>query len=155
MAARAAGSNGKPSPPGTTAAAPPSSSSQGSPSSSSSGGFDSEEARIEALEASTRKAKGKASAARQIPIRGMTPRNVQDDPAFSTNRAPWKEGQLFPEGWEGMSATEKVTELYLGRRGILFWSSQLAWYGAISLGVAWALFRIGGAMGLYQLTPLI
>lgn len=78
----------------------------------------------------------------------MTPR--QPESAAST-RAEWKKGKLFPEGWEQMDAVEKVTELYLGQRGMLFWATELAWKGAIVLGVAWVLFRIGGAVGLYQL----
>jgi hypothetical protein len=78
----------------------------------------------------------------------MTPRPEADP---NSNRAEWKKGQLFPEGWEQMDLAEKITELYLGRRGMLFWASEVAWKGAIALGVAWALFRIGGAVGLYQL----
>ncbi len=37
------------------------------------------------------------------------------------NMAEWKEGQLFPEGWDKMPLGQKITELYLGRRGVLFW----------------------------------
>jgi hypothetical protein len=113
-----------------------------------SGAGSSDEARIEALEASTRKAKGKAAARRQIPIRNMTPRGGED---ANSNLAEWKEGQLFPEGWERMEWPQRLSELYLGRRGFLFWMNQLAWGAAISLGVAWVLFRLGGAVGLYQL----
>jgi hypothetical protein len=109
---------------------------------------DSEEARIEAIEAASRKGRSKTAARRQIPIRNMTPRPEADP---NSNRAEWKKGQLFPEGWEQMDLAEKITELYLGRRGMLFWASEVAWKGAIALGVAWALFRIGGAVGLYQL----
>lgn len=107
-----------------------------------------DEARIEALEASTRKAKGKAAARRQIPIRNVTPRPTEE---FASNRAEWREGALFPEGWEGMSLPERLAELYLGRRGALFWATKLAWWGAIGLGGAWVLFRVGGALGLYRL----
>jgi hypothetical protein len=110
-----------------------------------------EEARIEAIEAASRKARSKTAARRQIPIRNVTPRS----PETTDNRAEWKKGQLFPEGWEQMSLPEKIGELYLGRRGILFWSAEIAWKGAIVLGVAWALFRIGGAVGLYQLQDLL
>lgn len=117
-----------------------------SPSSSTA---DDEEARIEAIEAASRKAGSKTAARRQIPIKNVTPR--QQESAIGANRAEWKPGQLFPEGWEQMDLGEKVTELYLGKRGMLFWATEIAWKGAIALGVAWALFRIGGAVGLYQL----
>lgn len=52
--------------------------------------------------------------------------------------------QLFPEGWDEMDGPTKAYQLYMGKRGALFWMSQLAWYGSITLGVAWALFRWGG-----------
>lgn len=105
-----------------------------------------EEARIEALEASLRKAKG--GARRQIPIRNVTPR--QQEP--SSTRAEWKEGKLFPEGWEQMSLGEKLSELYLGQRGILYWANQAAWWSVCIVGGAWVLFRfVGPALGLYKL----
>lgn len=113
----------------------------------SSSEVDAEEARIEAIEAASKKARGKTAARRQIPIRNMTPR----EESSSSNRAEWKKGQLFPEGWEQMSLPEKVAELYLGQRGMLFWATELSWKAAIALGVAWVLFRVGGAVGLYQL----
>lgn len=112
--------------------------------STSSSEVDEAEARIAALEATSRKARSK----RQIPIRNMTPR-PEDNP--SDSRAEWRKGQLFPEGWEQMSVGQKAYELYLGRRGFLFWATELSWKGAIVLGVAWVLFRLGGAAGLYQL----
>lgn len=105
------------------------------------------EARIEAIEAASRKARGSSTTPRKIPIRNVTPRQQED----SSNRAEWRKGQLFPEGWEEMSLGQKAYELYAGKRGILFWSTEIAWKGAIVLGVAWVLFRIGGAVGLYQL----
>jgi hypothetical protein len=107
-----------------------------------------EEARIEALEASLSKAKSKSSPRRQIPIRNMTPK--QD--LSSSNQAEWKEGQLFPVGWEEMPLSQKLSELYLGRRGVLFWANQLAWISVWVLGGAWILFRVvGPALGLYKL----
>eukprot|EP00775_Hariotina_reticulata_P003178 gene3178-3456_t len=107
-----------------------------------------EEARIEALEASLSKAKSKSSPRRQIPIRNMTPK--QD--LSSSNQAEWKEGQLFPVGWEEMPLSEKLSELYLGRRGVLFWANKLAWVSVWVLGGAWIMFRVvGPALGLYKL----
>ena len=51
-----------------------------------------------------------------------------------------------------MDVGDRVAELYLGERGLLFWSAQLAWYGSIGLVGAWVLFRIAlPALGLYTL----
>jgi hypothetical protein len=67
--------------------------------------------------------------------------------------AEWKEGELFPEGWDEMDPLQKAAELYLGKRGFLFWSTKLALGGVIFLAVAWIVFRfIGPAVGLYTLT---
>ncbi len=115
---------------------------------------DEEEARLEAIEAATRKSKRMATPAaaanrRQIPIRGVTP---AADQGSTSNRPAWKPGQLFPEGWDEMSVPEKIGELYLGQRGILFWTSQLAWYGSGVLVAAWVVFRIVlPNLGLYKL----
>lgn len=66
--------------------------------------------------------------------------------------AEWKEGQLFPDGWDDMDPFQKMNELYLGKRGLLFWSTKLATGGIITLVVAWAAFRfLGPALGLYRL----
>ena len=68
-------------------------------------------------------------------------------------RAVWKKGSLFPEGWDEMDPIEKATELYLGERGILDWSTQLTIGGLVLLVAAWVGFRfIGPALGLYSLT---
>lgn len=68
------------------------------------------------------------------------------------NMAEWKEGQLFPEGWDKMPLGQKITELYLGRRGVLFWANKAAYTSAIILLVAWVAFRfVGPNLGLYQL----
>ncbi len=102
-----------------------------------------DEARLEALEASMRTKKGAKLASAASSRKSSTP-----DSQF----AEWKEGQLFPEGWDKMDPLEKMNELYLGQRGFLFWSTKLATNGVIVLGVAWVLFRIvGPALGLYQL----
>lgn len=104
-----------------------------------------DEARLEALEASVRAKKGAKVAAA-----GSSSRQSSTD--AGSRFAEWKEGQLFPEGWDNMDPLEKMNELYLGQRGFLFWSTKLATGGVVALGVAWVLFRIvGPALGLYQL----
>jgi len=62
-----------------------------------------EEARVEVLEAATSGA-GKKRRARKIPIRGVTPKEEVDN----ATGAEWKEGQLFPEGWDQMDASQKA-----------------------------------------------
>eukprot|EP00878_Enallax_costatus_P004180 GHUV01004409.1.p1 GENE.GHUV01004409.1~~GHUV01004409.1.p1 ORF type:complete len:173 (+),score=26.78 GHUV01004409.1:150-668(+) len=115
---------------------------------SSSATVSEDEARIEALEGQLKKGKGQR-AARQIPIRGVTPKQ---QPSSVSTRAEWKEGKLFPEGWEQMDAFEKVSELYLGQRGLLFWANKVAYASVFVVVGAWVLFRfVGPALGLYKL----
>ena len=103
-----------------------------------------DEARLEALEASVRTKKGAKLAAASSSRRS----SADSGSPF----AEWKEGELFPEGWDNMDPLQKINELYLGQRGFLFWSTKLATGGVVVLGVAWVLFRIvGPALGLYQL----
>lgn len=79
----------------------------------------------------------------------MTPKQQAGS---SSTRAEWKEGKLFPEDWEQMDPFEKVTELYLGQRGVLFWANKVAYASVFVLGGAWVLFRfVGPALGLYKL----
>jgi hypothetical protein len=60
---------------------------------------------------------------------------------------------LLPAGWEKMDTVEKVTELYLGERGILYWATQAAWYSIWILVAAWVLFRfVGPSLGIYNLS---
>jgi hypothetical protein len=48
-------------------------------------------------------------AARKIPIKGMTaPASDDDGSSGGGNYAPWREGQLFPEGWDSMTLPTKV-----------------------------------------------
>jgi hypothetical protein len=48
--------------------------------------------------------------------------------------------------------TQKVTEVYLGQRGMLFWANKAAMASSIGLGVAWVLFRLVlPNLGIYQL----
>lgn len=100
-----------------------------------------EEARLEALEASVRSKKASRPAA-----------SSRQSSSSGSRYAEWKEGELFPEGWDEMDPIQKISEVYLGQRGFLFWSTKLATGGVIALAVAWAVFRfVGPALGLYQL----
>lgn len=102
-----------------------------------------EEKRVEAFESrlrATKKAGGKEEGRSRMAS------------SSSGQRAEWKKGQLFPEGWEDMSVAEKMVELYLGDRGFLYWSTQLAVGGVVTLLVAWVFFRfVGPSLGLYRL----
>lgn len=103
-----------------------------------------EEARLEALEASVRAKRG---------AKPSSPRVSGAASSSGGAYAEWKEGELFPEGWDQMDPLQKATELYTGKRGLLFWSTKAAWAGIITLVVAWAAFRfLGPALGLYQLS---
>ncbi len=66
--------------------------------------------------------------------------------------AEWKEGKLFPEGWDKMDPPQQVYELYTGKRGFLFWANKLSYASLFVIAGAWVLFRfIGPALGLYKL----
>lgn len=68
-------------------------------------------------------------------------------------KGQWREGELFPVGWEKMGVFEKGWQLWAGERGFLFWSNKLALQAIIVLAIAWVLFRfVGPALGLYTLT---
>ncbi|KAG2430878.1 hypothetical protein HXX76_009852 [Chlamydomonas incerta] len=135
--------------------------------STSGAGLQNKEAELERLEASIR-GKGPApapagsrppaagmsgtkSGPRPIQIRGMTQTQNKVDSQYE-NMSPWEEGQLFPEGWERMDLGTKLTELYLGRRGVLFWANKAAYASVFGLLGGWILFRfVGPALGLYKL----
>ena len=91
-----------------------------------------EEARLEAIESRLRSTGSSPSGTRG---RDRSPSTANQQQKPVGQRAPWKEGQLFPEGWERMDPIEKATELYLGERGILYWS-------ACSLSF-WVFLRVG------------
>jgi hypothetical protein len=51
-----------------------------------------------------------------------------------------------------MPPLQKAYNLWAGRRGVLYWSSQAAWYSALGLGGGWILFRfVLPALGVYKL----
>lgn len=51
-----------------------------------------------------------------------------------------------------MDPLQKATELYMGKRGFLYWANQAALWSVGGLVVGWAIFRfVGPALGLYQL----
>lgn len=52
-----------------------------------------------------------------------------------------------------MDPVQKATELYMGKRGFIYWATESAKYSAGGLIIGWILFRfVGPALGLYQLT---
>lgn len=108
-----------------------------------------EEARLEALETAVknRRRQGAPTAGRKMIIKGQV--NQSRD---TSNMAPWKEGKLIPEGWEAMSLPQKISELYLGRRGLLFWANKIAFASVFVVVGGWVVFRfVGPALGLYKL----
>ncbi|KAL6763757.1 hypothetical protein V8C86DRAFT_2489821 [Haematococcus lacustris] len=109
-----------------------------------------DEARLAQLEDAVRKKKrasGVAAPPRKIQIRGQETK-VEE----ASNRAEWKEGQLFPEGFDNMTLGDKITELYLGRRGILFWANKAAYASVFIVIGGWVIFRfVLPNLGLYTL----
>jgi hypothetical protein len=76
----------------------------------------------------------------------------QAEDSVAPRFAEWKEGQLFPEGWEEMDPLKKLNELYMGKRGFMYWANESAKYSLIIVVVLWVLFRfVGPSLGLYQL----
>ena len=54
--------------------------------------------------------------------------------------------------WETMSMNEKVSELWLGETGGLYWLNKLAWGSIIGIAFLWVCFRfVGPGIGLYGL----
>jgi len=106
-----------------------------------------DEARLEALERGARRGRGTETAAAAAAR------------AEAAARAPpppgpprWQANKLLPEGWETMTPAQKVTELYQGQRGVLFWLNQAAWYSVIGVAFGWVLFRfVLPAIGVYRL----
>ena len=73
--------------------------------------------------------------------------------ASRSGRAEWKEGKLLPEGWEDMDTGRKLSELYIGERGLLFWATKATWAAIFLLLGVWVVFRlILPALGVYTLT---
>jgi hypothetical protein len=105
---------------------------------------DENEERLAQLEAAARK--GKSG-----PAKPMAPSAASTDNETSTVK--WKEGQLFPEGWDKMDPLEKAGQLYMGDRGLLFWLNKAAYASLFIMGGAWVLFRfVGPSLGLYELS---
>lgn len=54
--------------------------------------------------------------------------------------------------WEDMSAAEKVMELYVGEKGLLFWLNKFAYASIFIVIGGWIFFRfVGPSLNLYQL----
>jgi len=70
--------------------------------------------------------------------------------------AAWGEKSLLPEGFDRMSPAERVSELWMGERGALYWMNWLAVRAVGVLAVLWILFRfVGPALHLYDLKGLL
>ena len=114
-----------------------------------------EEARLEAIESRLRSTGSSPSGTRG---RDRSPSTANQQQKPVGQRAPWKEGQLFPEGWERMDPIEKATELYLGERGILYWSAcSLSFWVFLRVGCSGVpVFRCSGVRsgGDFRLLPV-
>lgn len=79
------------------------------------------------------------------------PRRQLQAPKVSKGR--WREGQLFPDGWDEMDPGQKAYQLWAGKRGVLFWANKAAYASVFIVVAGWILFRfVGPALGLYQLS---
>uniref|UniRef100_A0A061RS80 Uncharacterized protein n=1 Tax=Tetraselmis sp. GSL018 TaxID=582737 RepID=A0A061RS80_9CHLO len=108
-----------------------------------------DEARLEAIEkASRRRRKGSAEYSIDELRYSAKALSAQESQSAA---AEWKEGKLLPEGWESMNAFEKFYNLYMGKRGLLFWANKAAFASVFILIGAWIVFRfIGPSLGLYK-----
>eukprot|EP00798_Chlamydomonas_sp_ICE-L_P020301 gene20301-27059_t len=94
----------------------------------------------------------KGRKAKPMEIRGVNQMSQEEKDLLDNPYNEWNEGKLFPEGWEQMSLPGKVAEIYLGRRGILFWMNKLAYASVFVLIGLWILFRfVGPNLGFYKL----
>ncbi|MEW5307471.1 MAG: hypothetical protein WDW38_008717 [Sanguina aurantia] len=106
-------------------------------------------AALEALSRGKRTANTPSNFKRTIPIRGVNEVKVEDP----TNQlADWKEGALLPTDWDKMSWFVRINELYVGKRGLLFWANKSAYASVFIMIALWFAFRfIGPNLGLYKL----
>lgn len=102
------------------------------------------EKRLEALEASAVKRKTVEN----------VPGNMSEMP--ETTWSDWKEGELLPAKWDELNIIERAAELYMGKRGALFWLNKAAFASVLTIGVLWIVFRfVGPQLGLYDLRSTI
>lgn len=102
------------------------------------------EDRLEALEAS---AVGRKSA-----------EDYQTDASGipETSWSDWKEGELLPVKWDELNVVQRAAELYMGKRGLLFWLNKFAFASVFVIGALWIIFRfVGPQLGLYELRSTI
>mmetsp|Transcript_18638 Transcript_18638/g.63502 ORF Transcript_18638/g.63502 Transcript_18638/m.63502 type:complete len:149 (+) Transcript_18638:133-579(+) len=104
------------------------------------------ERRVETLEARLKAQKGSreplpSSSAEQAP---------PPDPA-----KPLYAQTPTPQEWETLSGTEKLYNIWVREKGVLWYINQSAYYSVFILIGGWIVFRfVGPALGLYQLTDL-
>lgn len=70
-------------------------------------------------------------------ILGINQPTAAEKAAANSGYAPWKPWQLFPEGFDQMPLPQKITELYMGQRGFLFWCVGGAGMRAWALPTVW------------------
>jgi len=108
-------------------------------------GLDEEEMRLEMIERSRKRRKVDVENDAKYTARAIAEREG------TSAAAEWKEGELFPEGWEDMDVFEKGYNLYMGKRGLLFWANKAAYASVFLLIGGWIVFRfVGPALGLYK-----
>ena len=105
------------------------------------------EIRLEAIERSRKRRKGEYD----LPDDLKYSARAIAERESSSAAAEWEEGKLFPEGWEQMNVFEKGYNLYMGKRGVLFWANKAAYASVFLLIGGWIVFRfVGPALGLYK-----
>ena len=105
------------------------------------------EIRLEAIERSRKRRKGEYD----LPDDLKYSARAIAERESSSAAAEWEEGKLFPEGWEQMNVFEKGYNLYMGKRGVLFWANKAAYASVFLLVGGWIVFRfVGPALGLYK-----
>lgn len=85
--------------------------------------------------------------------RGSRKRRKQEEQGLADKMQSKKASP--PKDWDSMTLTEKLVELYVGEKGMLFWLNKFAYASIFIVIGGWILFRfVGPALNLYQLdTP--
>lgn len=110
-------------------------------------GDDDAEARLEAYEQLVRS--GKKPTSREYAGFKAAEQAEEDELAA---KVVWKVDKLFPEGWDQMTGQQKAMQLYMGERGMLFWSAKIATGSVVALAGTWIIFRfVLPGLGIYEI----